>query len=172
MTLRRIAGKIARNVKLIVKDILVNSVAGSDVAVFPLRVAIYRAYGIDTRTMNIRARCLFTGPHVRIGHGTFINYGTWFDGVVEIGSGCEVAMNVLFCGTTHEIGSSDHRAGARLSKPIKVGDGCWIGARAVILPGVTIGDGCVIAAGAVVAKDCAPNGLYAGVPATRIRDLT
>ena len=50
MTLRRIAGKIARNVKLIVKDILVNSVAGSDVAVFPLRVAIYRAYGIDTRT--------------------------------------------------------------------------------------------------------------------------
>ena len=56
--------KLSVNVKLIVKDILVNSVAGSDVAVFPLRVAIYRAYGIDTRTMNICARCLFTGSHV------------------------------------------------------------------------------------------------------------
>ena len=48
----RVAGRasnLGRNVKLIVKDILVNSVAGSDVAVFPLRVAIYRACGIETR---------------------------------------------------------------------------------------------------------------------------
>jgi hypothetical protein len=39
------------------------------------------------------------------------------------------------------------------------------------LPGVVIGPGCVIAAGAVVVSDCKPNGLYAGVPARRLRDL-
>jgi maltose O-acetyltransferase len=40
-----------------------------------------------------------------------------------------------------------------------------------VLPGVTVGDGCVIAAGAVVNADCQPDGLYAGVPARRVRDL-
>ena len=50
-------------------------------------------------------------------------------------------------------------------------DGCWICAGCTILPGVTIGEGCVIAAGSVVNKDCAPDGLYAGVPAKRIKDL-
>jgi maltose O-acetyltransferase len=41
-----------------------------------------------------------------------------------------------------------------------------------VLDGVTIGAGCVIAAGAVVTRDCEPDGLYAGVPAVRKRDLT
>lgn len=58
-----------------------------------------------------------------------------------------------------------------IHKPITVGKGCWIGANAIILPGVTIGDGCIIGAGAVVNKDCAPNGLYVGVPTKRVRDL-
>lgn len=46
-----------------------------------------------------------------------------------------------------------------------------MGQNAVITAGVTIGEGCVIAAGAVVVHDCAPHGVYAGVPAQRIRDL-
>ena len=50
-------------------------------------------------------------------------------------------------------------------------DGVWIGARSVVLPGVRVGEGCVIAAGAVVAADCAPFGMYGGVPARRLRDL-
>jgi maltose O-acetyltransferase len=41
----------------------------------------------------------------------------------------------------------------------------------IIMPGVTVGNGCIIASGALVNKDCAPNGLYAGVPAIRIKDL-
>ena len=43
--------------------------------------------------------------------------------------------------------------------------------RAIILPGVTIAEGCVIAAGAVVNKSTEPDGLYAGVPARRVKDL-
>jgi maltose O-acetyltransferase len=54
---------------------------------------------------------------------------------------------------------------------VSVGNGSWLGTGVTVLPGVTIGEGCVIAAGAVVTADCAPDGLYAGVPARRIRDL-
>ncbi|WP_372495087.1 acyltransferase [Nocardioides pinisoli] len=50
-------------------------------------------------------------------------------------------------------------------------NGAWIGAAVTVLPGVTIGPGCVVAAGSVVTADCQANGLYAGVPARRIRDL-
>lgn len=55
--------------------------------------------------------------------------------------------------------------------PIRIEDGCWIGANVTILPGVTIKAGTVIAAGAVVIHDCDENALYGGVPAKKIRDL-
>ena len=55
--------------------------------------------------------------------------------------------------------------------PIRIGNGCWIGANAVILGGVSIGDGAVVAAGAVVTKDIPPHVLAAGVPAKVIKKL-
>jgi len=68
-------------------------------------------------------------------------------------------------------GAPERRAGAVGGKPVAVGNGCWIGARVMVMPGVSVGDGCVVAAGAIVTKDCEPHGLYAGVPAQRVRDL-
>ena len=56
-------------------------------------------------------------------------------------------------------------------KPIIVGDGCWIGANSLIMPGVTIGNGVVIAAGSVVTKDCESDCLYGGVPAKKIKEF-
>jgi acetyltransferase-like isoleucine patch superfamily enzyme len=58
------------------------------------------------------------------------------------------------------------------TKSIIIGDDVWIGANAVILPGVTIGNHCVIAAGAVVTKDVPDNTLVGGVPAKVIKYLT
>lgn len=57
------------------------------------------------------------------------------------------------------------------ARPIVIGDGCWIGANATIIGGVTIGDGAVVAAGAVVTKDVAPNTIVGGVPAKVIKKL-
>lgn len=57
----------------------------------------------------------------------------------------------------------------RNNEVVIIGNDVWIGANAVILPGVTIGDGAVVAAGAVVAKDVAPYEIVGGVPAKRIR---
>ena len=50
-----------------------------------------------------------------------------------------------------------------------IGDGVWIGARAIILPGVTIGEGAVVAAGAVVTKDVEPWAVVGGNPAKFIK---
>ena len=69
-------------------------------------------------------------------------------------------------------GSHEKRAGNSVFKPITVGSGCWIGADVTLLPGIRIADGCVIGAGAVVTKNTEPDGLYAGNPAHRIKDLS
>lgn len=55
------------------------------------------------------------------------------------------------------------------SQPVKIGKRCWVGANAIILPGVTIGDNCVVAAGSVVTKDVPSNCTVAGVPARIIK---
>jgi acetyltransferase-like isoleucine patch superfamily enzyme len=80
-------------------------------------------------------------------------------------------VGTLVLTSTHAIGPHHARLGDWRYLPVTIGAGCWIAARSVIMPGVTIGDGCIVAAGAVVLEDCEPDGLYAGVPARRIRDL-
>lgn len=58
-----------------------------------------------------------------------------------------------------------------VSSPVKIGNGVWIGAGAIICPGVTIGDHTIIAAGAVVTKDVPSGSIAAGIPAKVIRTL-
>jgi acetyltransferase-like isoleucine patch superfamily enzyme len=70
------------------------------------------------------------------------------------------------------MGGGAKRAGIGAADPIVVGDGSWIGARAVILGGATIGSGCIIGAGAVVLPGIyEANTLLAGVPARVIKKL-
>jgi phosphonate metabolism protein (transferase hexapeptide repeat family) len=58
----------------------------------------------------------------------------------------------------------------RRAAQVTIGNDCWLGHRAIILPGVTVGDGAVIAAGAVVSRDVAPYTVVGGVPARVIRE--
>jgi phosphonate metabolism protein (transferase hexapeptide repeat family) len=58
---------------------------------------------------------------------------------------------------------------ARRADKVVVGNDCWIGHAAILLPGVTVGDGAVVAAGAVVSRDVAPYTVAGGVPARTIR---
>jgi acetyltransferase-like isoleucine patch superfamily enzyme len=51
------------------------------------------------------------------------------------------------------------------------GDGAWLGAGTIVLPGVTVAAGGVVAAGSVVTADTEPNALYAGVPAVKKKAL-
>ena len=88
-----------------------------------------------------------------------------------IGDRCDLAPGVMFVTGSHAIGDSHRRAGKGNNQPIRVGDGCWLGARATVLGGVTLGSGTVVAACACVAKDQPDNCLTGGVPAKIIREL-
>lgn len=59
----------------------------------------------------------------------------------------------------------------KITKPVIIGHDTWVGAKAVILPGVSIGNYCVVAAGAVVNKDVPDYTVVAGVPAKAIKKL-
>lgn len=87
---------------------------------------------------------------------------------VTIGDDVIIAEDVIIRDSDrHEISGS-----RGMSASIVIGNHVWIGARAIILKGVTIGDGAVIAAGAVVTKDVPPRTLVGGVPARAIREVT
>ncbi len=96
---------------------------------------------------------------------------THVDAQIVIGKNCDIGPAVEFIPGSHIIGDNLRRAGIGIARPITVGDGCWIGAKSMILGGVNIGEGCVIAAGAVVTNDLPPNTLVAGVPARVKRRL-
>ena len=121
----------------------------------------------------IQNGCAFRGFGTQIGDGSYVNTGVHFDDTapVRLGKHVFVGPGAMFLTATHEVGTIDQRAGTSAHIPVAVEDGSWVGARAIILPGVTVGAGCVIGAGSVVTKDCEPNGLYLGVPARRVREL-
>lgn len=165
--------KIRNSISRIIWDLFVNTFGKSILIPRSLRYFLYRISGMRTKTSNIRSGCTFRGKSIVLEKGVFLNHNVFIDGweKVTIKENTAIAFDVLICTSSHEIGDASKRAGASDRRPILIGKSCWIGARATILPGVTIGDGCVIAAGSVVNKNCEPNGLYAGVPAKRIKDL-
>jgi acetyltransferase-like isoleucine patch superfamily enzyme len=124
-------------------------------------------------TRNVMPGCFVSGPGLSVGRKCFINYGCFFDATaaIEIGDGCHIGMQTLICTSTHDLGEAAQRAGRLHGEPVRVGRGAWLGARVTVLPGVTIGDGCVVASGSVVTQDCEADGLYAGTPARRVRDV-
>lgn len=144
---------------------------------FRLRRRLFRLAGIVILPgANFCGRSWIYGRgNLYIGHDTWISPGavihTHLDADIQIGARCDIGPSVEFITGSHVIGTSQRRAGNGTALPISVGDGCWIGARTVILGGVKIGDGSVVAAGSVVTRDVPANVLVAGVPARVKREL-
>lgn len=154
-------------------ELLVNVLLASPLVPRIVRAGVLRAIGMQIECHDIYPRCTFRSTKLKIGKGTVINFGCYFDNdaLVQIGDRVGVGMHVTFLTVGHQLGPSDQRVDACQMKPIIVGDGSWIGTNAVILPGVRIGAGCVIGAGSVVRTDCLPNTMYGGVPARPIGQL-
>ncbi|MGX6508892.1 DapH/DapD/GlmU-related protein [Rhodococcus sp. SJ-2] len=155
------------------RDIVLNSVIASTIVPRPVRWRLLRMVGFDIECSVISPDVWFGSRRVSVGQGTFINYGCRFNtsAHIAIGRKCDIGMDVLFVTSTHELGGPERRAGSASAKKIIVGDGVWIGARAVLLPGVTVGNGSIIGAGAVVTTDVPRNVIVGGVPATLIKEL-
>jgi maltose O-acetyltransferase len=152
----------------------VNRVAASHRIDPRRRARMLRRAGLDVAPgALVQAGCFFFGADAAIADGAWVGHRTYFDtrARIELGRSVFVGMEVMLCTSGHRIGPPEHRAGDYLAEPIVVGDGAWLGARALVLPGVTVGAGSVVAAGAVVTRDCEPGGLYAGAPARRVKEL-
>jgi acetyltransferase-like isoleucine patch superfamily enzyme len=116
------------------------------------------------------------GARIRIGancriHGACVHAYE----LIEIGDGCLIAANTqIMDGPGHDLclESPEKRIQTRGgSKPVRIGNNVWIGAGAMILPGVTIGDGTVVGAGSIVTKSLPAGVLAAGNPARVVRGV-
>lgn len=136
------------------------------------RRVLYRACGLDINDATVFSGTIIRTARLRIGSGSFVNHFCLFDdGDITIGRSVFISSGVTLASMDHEMGPSSKRAGPVMARPIVIEDGAWIGARAVVLGGVTIARGCVIGAGAVVTRSTEPNSIYAGVPARLVRVL-
>lgn len=123
------------------------------------------------RHTHVSMRWFVTGypvrAHVSIGNNCVINREVYLDGRtgVVIGNNVNVSFQTCILSLHH-----DHNAPTfpAIGGVVTIKDHAWIGARAMILPGVTVGEGAVVAAGAVVTRDVAPYDVVGGVPAKKI----
>ena len=107
------------------------------------------------------------GDHTRVGiHNTII-------GPVSIGNHVNLAQGITVTALNHNFSDPDKRIDEQgiSTAAVHIGDDVWIGANAVVLPGVTIGSHSVVAAGAVVTKDVEPNTIVGGVPAKILKQI-
>jgi maltose O-acetyltransferase len=161
------------DLRFAVFDLVVNTALGSSLVPRHARRALYRKLGFEVGKATLSPHLRFKTSRARFGDNVFINEGCRFDNAewVTIGDDVAVGPDAMFVTSSHADAGSLGRAGDVVLSPVRISAGCWIGARAIILPGATVGRGCIVAAGAVVTGDCLPNGLYGGVPATRLREL-
>lgn len=159
--------------KIYLWQFLANNLVGFLLVPIRLRALAYMFLGIKTNSKNFEPNIWFYSNKISIGEGTYINRNCCFynEANIEIGKNCFFGPEVLVLTISHNTGRDIQRAGSFYSSPIIIKDGVWIGARTTILPGVTIKQGCIVAARSVVTKNCEPNGLYAGIPARRIKEL-
>lgn len=113
------------------------------------------------------------GFNTYIGDNFYANYDLKIldVGLVRIGNHVMCATSVSILTASHPSDPTLCGSGIQCGLAVTIGDYVWLGANAVVLPGVTIGSHSVIAAGAVVNKDVPPYSVVAGVPARVVKTL-
>jgi putative colanic acid biosynthesis acetyltransferase WcaF len=134
----------------------------------PKRV-ILRIFGAKIgRGLVIKPRVWIKYPwRLVVGDYCWIGQGAWIDNLadVRLGSHVCISQQVYIC-----TGSHDHQSRTfdLITRPVEIGDGAWLAARALVLGGVAVAANAVVAAGSVVLKDVPPATIVAGQPARPI----
>lgn len=123
------------------------------------------------RNVNIETGAVFA-DEVRLGDNSGVGLNAYIAKEVAIGKNVMMGPDCMIFTVNHGILDN----GVPMCKqdyadplPVVIGDNCWIGARVIILPGVTLGEGCVVGAGSVVTKSFEENSVIAGNPAKLIK---
>ena len=130
---------------------------------------IMKSYGYN---VNIEHGATFSKKTV-IGNNSGIGVNCKLQGEVIIGDNVMMGQDVLIFTSNHSFERTDipmEEQGYQREKPVVIGNDVWIGARVIVLPGVTIGDGCIIGAGSVVTKDAPPYTIIGGNPARVLKE--
>ncbi len=146
---------------------------------FGFKCALLRWCGATIgKNVRINSSAVFSGTGgLVIGDDVWIGPGSYISPVgkatITIGSHVDIAPQVMLLTGSHMIDPTGiHIAGDGISAPVKIGEGCWIAARTLVLPGVEIADKTLVAAGSVVIKSTDEVSiLLAGVPAKQKRSI-
>lgn len=113
------------------------------------------------------------GSNVHLGNHVYANFNLTLvdDGHIYIGDDTMIAPNVTIATAGHPINAKLRKRGFQYNADVHIGKNVWIGAGAVVLPGVTIGDNTVIGAGTVVTKDIPSNVIAVGNPCRVLREV-
>lgn len=114
------------------------------------------------------------GKHCHFGDWVYANFNLTLvdDTHIYVGDNTMFGPNVTVATAGHPILPELREQGYQYNFPVKIGKNCWIGAGAIIVPGVTIGDNTVIGAGSVVTKDIPSNVVAVGNPCRVMREIS
>jgi putative colanic acid biosynthesis acetyltransferase WcaF len=136
-----------------------------------LRVWLLRMFGASIgKGVVIKPRVRVKYPwKLKVGNHSWIGEDVWIDnlGCVSIGSNCCISQGaMLLCGNhDYKISTFDLKVG-----DIVLEDGAWVGAKAVVCPGVHCGSHCVLAVGSVASSNLEAYTVYRGNPAVKVKD--
>lgn len=116
----------------------------------------------------------WAGKHVHFGNNVYANFNLTLvdDTDIYVGDKVMFGPNVTVATAGHPIDPELRYQAMQYNIPVHIGENVWIGANAVVLPGITIGDNSVIGAGSVVTKDIPPNVIAVGNPCRVLREIS
>lgn len=163
-----VSGKILIGSRATVKKTVLNAGSG----VIDIGASVWVNSGVEISAFN----------KVSLGVGSTVQRNVTINGDVSIGRECLFAPNVFVSSSTHifdlypgvNIREQERRVSREefqrlYNKPIEIGDDVWLGANAVIMPGVKISSHAIVGANSVVTADVPVGGIVAGAPAKIIK---
>lgn len=185
MSLRTIKRNVKQFLTFLYHPILVTKVGGGKNLILGRKIRInttkFLTIGKNLTICN-NARLLFVEeyrggryePNVTIGDDVFItfNFTLMAAAHITIHDHVLIASDVMISSENHGMDPEHTKSYADTpldGKPVEIGEGCWLGEKSMIMPGVTLGKRCIVAAGAVVTKSFPDYCLLAGIPAKCIK---